>query len=787
MLTEAPGVSTAYDAALFGHDPTPRIVALHPLGQAGTTVQARMRLYRRAAASADLFTEDVTVYPFFFLSDRRLLRGFPRQRFRCQTLRGSNDYRYLVVFHTWQAHWDAMRHLQEVTGCTERCPEQLYLIPHPAQQYLIQSGRTLFKGLAFDQLYRLQLDIEVMTNHSFPQAQRTEDQIILIALSDNRGWCDVLDGRQLSEAAMLQALVRRIRERDPDVIEGHNIYGFDFPYLIARGERHGVALAIGRDGSVPRPFASSVRFAERRLDFAALDIAGRHVIDTYFLVMTYDVFNRDLPDYSLKTAARYFGLAPPQRTYIAGQDIAQVWHMHPDRLIDYARDDVIETERLARHLSGSAFYLTQMLPMPYEQVARTGPAAKIEALFVRESLRQRHTLPRRQPGGQMRGGYTNVFVTGVVGPIVYADVESLYPAIMLTYNVRPCTDELGLFQMFLRRLTDLRLATKQRMLAAETPEMRSALDAQQSSYKILINSFYGQLGFSRAIFNDFAAADWVAATGQEILQGIIAAVRREGGTVVEVDTDGVLFVPPSTVSDEAAERALLERVNAGMSAGIHLSFAGRFRKMLSYKTKNYALLAYDGTLTFTGSSLVSRSLEPFGRQFVVEAIALLLQEDLEGLHALYLATRERILQHDWTVELFARTETLKESSAHYQADVAARRRSKAAAYELAIARARQTGQPVRQGDRITYYITGSSPTVTAFTHARLAQAWDAAQPDENTAYYLKRLDEFARKFTPFFTPHDFQQVFAPEGLFGFSAANVRLQRTVRQEKPAGPD
>jgi DNA polymerase elongation subunit (family B) len=778
MPTRVPEVSASYDAALFGHDPTPRIVALHPLGQGSDADQAMMRLYRRERGQAGLHTEDVPFYPFLFLTDVRLLRGFPRRRFLCQALKGSNDYRYLVVFNTWSAHWDAVRHLEEVTGDREHRSEQVYLIPNPAQQYLMQTGRTMFKGMSFDEVHRLQLDIEVLTFHGFPHAQRAEDRIIVIALADNRGWQCIIDGRSLSEPEMLHELIRLLREKDPDVIEGHNIYAFDFPYIMARCKRHGIPFAIGRDGSVPRVFASSMRFAERTVDFPALDIPGRHVIDTYFQVMTFDVSKRDLPDYRLKTAARYFGLAMPDRTYIEGREITRVWQTQPERLIDYARDDVIETERLARHLSGSTFYLTQMLPMPYEQVARTGPAAKIEALLVREYLRQRHTLPRSRLGSQLKGGYTDVFVTGVVGPIVYADVESLYPSIMLNHNVQPRTDELGLFQLFLRRLTELRLATKHRMQHAATAEERSALDAQQSSYKILINSFYGQLGFSMAIFNDFDEADRVAATGQEILRRIIAAIRRESGTVVEVDTDGVLFVPPAAVRGEEAERAFLDRLNTEMPPGIRIGFDGRFRKMLSYKKKNYALLTYDGQLKFKGSSLVSRSMERFGRQFVVDAIALLLQEDIQGLHELYLATRERILRHDWTVEDFARTETLKETIEQYQADVAAGRRSKAAIYQLAIARSRQTGQPMRKGDRITYYITGSSPSVTAFEYARLAEAWDAAHPDENTAYYLRRLDEFARKFMPFFTPHDFQQVFAPEGLFGFSASGIRLRRAV---------
>ena len=781
-----PGESTSlYDPTLFGHDATPRLVALHLLEQGPEASPALMRLYWREATSARLHTDEAPFYPFFFLSDMQLLRGFPRQRYLCQTLKGTNDYRFLVVFHTWQALWDAVRHLEEVTKSTERRPEQLYLIPNPAQQYLMQTGRTLFKGMTFDDVHRLQLDIEVFASEVFPHAQRQADRIIVIALTDNRGWQHILDGRTLSEPAMLQELVRLLQERDPDVIEGHNIYAFDFAYIMARCERYGIPFAIGRDGSVPRAFASSMRFAERTVDFPALDIAGRHVVDTYFQVMSFDVYKRDLPDYTLKTAARYFGFAAPERTYIAGKDIAHVWQTQPERLLDYARDDVIETERLARHLSGSTFYLTQMLPMPYGQVARTGPAAKIEALLVREYLRQRYALPRRQLGGQMAGGYTDVFVTGVVGPIVYADVESLYPSIMLNYNVRPRTDELDLFQALLRRLTDLRLATKRQMQQASTPEERSALDAQQSSYKILINSFYGQLGFSMAIFNDFDEADRVATTGQDILHTIIAAIRRDGGTVVEVDTDGVLFVPPVTVRGEEAERLFLDRLNSEMPPGIRIGFDGRFRTMLSYKMKNYALLTYDGSLKFKGSSLVSRSVESFGRQFVVQAIALLLKEDIQGLHALYLATRERILQHAWTVEDFARTETLKETVEQYQADVAAGRRTRSASYELAMARAAQTSQPVRKGDRMTYYITGSGSGVAAFANARLAENWEATHADENTDYYLKRLDEFASKFTPFFTPTDFRQVFAPEGLFGFSAHNIRLQTTTQQEKRAG--
>ena len=767
------------DAALFGHDATTNLVALHPVApEDSREAQVLMRVYQRQPDSAGLHAEDAPFYPFFFLSDMQLLRGFPRQRYRLKTLAGDNAYRYLVVFHAWQTLWDAVRHLQNASGQRSRRPEQLYLIPNPEQQYLMQTGRTLFKGMTFDDLHRLQLDIEVFASGAFPNAERGADRIIAIALTDNRGWRHVISGLSLDEPDMLRELVRLIRERDPDVIEGHNIYAFDLAYIMARCERYGVPFAVGRDGSTPRPFASNIRFAERTVEYPALDIAGRHVIDTYFQVMSFDVFKRDLPGYGLKAAAQYFGFAADNRTYIEGPDIARVWQCDPERLLAYALDDVIETERLARHLSGSAFYLTQMLPMAYGKAARTGPAAKIEALLAREYLRQRQALPMRQRGGgQMRGGYTAVLRRGVLGPVVYADVESLYPSIMLNYDVKPASDHLGLFQRLLRSLTGLRLDTKRRMEDAATPDERGALDAQQSSYKILINSFYGQLGFSRALFNDFAEADRVAATGQEILKQMMAIIQREGGAVIEVDTDGVFFTPPPAVEGEAAERAFVARINGEMPTGIRIGFDGRFQKMLSYKSKNYALMSYDGRMKFKGSSLVSRSIERFGRQFVETAIPLLVQEDIQGLHDLYVGTYDRIARHDWGVDDFARTETLKDSVERYQRDVAEGRRSKAASYELALKRAQQTGQPVHRGDRIAYYITGGSPTVTAFDNARFAEAWDAAQPDENTLFYLKRLEEFARKFTPFFRPDDFQQIFGPPGLFPFRAEGVTLLTT----------
>jgi DNA polymerase elongation subunit (family B) len=755
---------------LFGHSPDARIVAAH---QAGDDA---MRVYVRTGKT--IAAEERPFYPFFFLSEPKLIEGFHRKHW-VRRLDGPGVYDHLCVFEEWSAMWDAVRHILESYNRhavprieTYQDLDVLHLIADPVTQYLMQSGRTLFKELSFGDIHRLQLDIETYTSpgHRFSNSARPGDRIILVALSDSAGWEHVIDGRKASEEKMLEELVRCVRERDPDVIEGHNIFNFDLPYILARCARHGVTPSLGRDGSVPRSFDSRTSFAEHPFEYTVTDIAGRHIIDTLLLVQSFDAVKRNMESYGLKYAAQYFGLSPADRTYVPGEKISWYWDNEPATLVAYALDDVRETAALSAHLSGSAFYLTQMLPYSYGAVARMGSAAKIESLLVREYLRQKHAVPRPREGTQTTGGYTDIFLTGVLGPVVHADVESLYPSIMLTNAIAPGTDDLGIFLNLLKSLTSMRLDTKRAMQRTEESVERSRLDAMQSSFKILINSFYGYLGYNRALFNDHARADEVTKTGQKILRTMIAEIRAGGGKVVEVDTDGIFFVPPVGVDTGEQESVFISVLSSRLPEGITVAMDGRNRKILSYKKKNYALLGYDNKIRIKGSSLVSRSMEQFGRTYVHQCIDFILHGDFKGLHRLYVQYYNAILSHGLDVRDFARVEALKDTIAFYEEEVNAGRRNRSAAYAVAIA----SGRPLRPGDRISYYITGNDPNPRGSDNCKAAEEWDPNFPDENSAYYMRRLNEFSEKFIVFFQPQDFRAIFSADDLFPFDPASVAL-------------
>jgi len=405
-----------------------------------------------------------------------------------------------------------------------------------------------------------------------------------------------------------------------------------------------------------------------------------------------------------------------------------------------------------------------MLPFNFGTIAKLGSAAKIEAIFLREYIRQKQSIPKPQKGFQTSGGYTDIFYTGVFGPIVHADVESLYPSIMLSKKLQPITDDLNVFQSALEYLTTMRLDAKRSLKQTVNDQEYSTLDAIQSSFKILINSFYGYLGYSKGLFNDYSQADIVTTTGQELLRKLIREIEAHNGTVIEVDTDGIYFIPPDNVIGEESERKFVEHLSETLPNGINLGFNGRFKRMLSYKKKNYALLDFQNKITIKGSSLISRSMEKFGRSYVQQCIDCLLNDRIQDLHNLYIELEKTIREHGLDIADFAKTETLKDSLAEYKRDIAAEKRNKTAAYELAINSIRSH----KQGSRIQYYITGTDANVKGFENAKEAYQWDVNFPDENTEYYLKRLDEFSNKFEVFFDERDFKAIFSAEDLFGFN-------------------
>ena len=77
-----------------------------------------------------------------------------------------------------------------------------------------------------------------------------------------------------------------------------------------------------------------------------------------------------------------------------------------------------------------------------------GNATKIDALLLREYLRQNHSIPDLPVSRAFEGGYTDIFFTGVARDVWHCDIASLYPSIMLQFDCFPVQDQLVHFPGF---------------------------------------------------------------------------------------------------------------------------------------------------------------------------------------------------------------------------------------------------------------------------------------------------------------------------------------------------
>ena len=177
---------------IFGHGDDPGLVAVEiepaPRKTAGQQVSLYVRENQRTVRSPAPFT------PFLVIENEALVKDCP-VRPELRSLDGAGRLKVLALFSTWPEWERARTWISKTSGYTSGDPAAPFLaISDPIQQYLMLTGRAFFKGLVFEQLRRLQVDIETTTapGFDFCNAERESDRIIVIALGDESGWVETL-------------------------------------------------------------------------------------------------------------------------------------------------------------------------------------------------------------------------------------------------------------------------------------------------------------------------------------------------------------------------------------------------------------------------------------------------------------------------------------------------------------------------------------------------------------------------------------------------------------------
>ena len=498
-----------------------------------------------------------------------------------------------------------------------------------AEMFMLKNGATLFKGMQPKDVSILSFDIETTSlNHN------KDSKVLLIANTLRKGglvYRKVFSYDQYeSQKELVKAWADWVRASDPSIILGHNIFGFDLPYL-----RHcGGDLLIGRDGSRAK-FARRVsqfrKDGSQSYDYNNCTIYGRQVVDTFHLSIKYDIA-RNYVSYKLKDIIRQEGLERRDREMYDASKIRENY-TNPEewtKIIKYAEHDADDALALFDLMAPSFFYYTQSIPKTFQQVINGATGSQVNSFMVRSYLQEKHGLPKASDRVDYEGAIS-FGKPGIYKHVNKVDVASLYPSIILRDEIYDKQkDPKYNFLRMVRYFTRERLQNKKQ--ASQTGE-RYFKDLEQSQ-KIFINSAYGFLGAPGLLFNSPQLAAQITSAGRKILEKGIKWAENKGFTVVNADTDSFSYTTRKKLPVHDFEYDIM-MLNSLYRPQIKWENDGQYKTVVIVKAKNYVLEDYRGDVKIKGSSLKATMKEPALRQFIDGVIMNLLHGRKDKLYDLY--------------------------------------------------------------------------------------------------------------------------------------------------------
>jgi DNA polymerase I len=402
----------------------------------------------------------------------------------------------------------------------------------------------------------LAFDIEVLPPESLEMPTSDKDQIIVISFAFSHKYCGynsmvciVGNGNNYEdvsffpdEKTLLWYFNEVVNEYDPDIISGYNVNGFDFEYINVRQERNYLKPIIGRN--------KSKMWIRKGFQNTTISIFGRVIFDLLPLVKA----NYNYASYNLKTISHE--LLKNDKIDLSMQQMRNEYtNGNYKNTIDYARHDSVlvlellyKTKFLDKYIA-----ISKLTGLLLQDCVNSGQSQKIEMKLMREFLKEDRLMAMRPIENEemnddnVKYGGATVFnpVIGLSKDVVVLDYKSLYPTIMISQNYSYDTiikdenknlykDEdinkavvggwfvkpeikMGIIPKVLTELLNERIRIKGLMKAATGSE-KDYLDARQYALKILLNSFYGYSGYTRARLFEVGIAAAVTSFGRQNIE-----------------------------------------------------------------------------------------------------------------------------------------------------------------------------------------------------------------------------------------------------------------------------
>ena len=467
------------------------------------------------------------------------------------------------------------------------------------------------------------IDIEVGSENGFPDPENATEVVTAITLKIGKncyvfGCGDYQHDREdvfylkcSSERALLEKFFKMWDKESPDIVTGWNIDTFDIPYLVNRAKR------LFDEKRNPYRLLSPWR---RLREYVMYGLGGREL-------QTYEIYGVETLDYlALYRKFTYINQESYRLDHIANVELGEskldyseqgtlhlLYKNDYQKFIKYNIKDVELVEQLEAKMKLLEMVISLAYLCKVNYGNTFGQVRMWDTLIYNHLLRKNIVIPPKttsHKSSQFEGAYVKDPLLGAHNWVVNFDLNSLYPHLIMQYNLSPetlITDELplelqeiknakpgveglisqsqslddlekykvtytpnnefyqtgkqGFLPEMMQQIYDDRVKFKGMMIDTkkklqkekdtgkrfELNNLISKYNNMQMNLKITLNSAFGAMGNQHFRFFDQRIAEAVTTSGQLSIKWIEKEINRYLNELLKTDEDYVVAVDTDSV------------------------------------------------------------------------------------------------------------------------------------------------------------------------------------------------------------------------------------------------
>ncbi len=460
--------------------------------------------------------------------------------------------------------------------------------------------------------------------------------VLIISTSTNKGENkQFIANEDKNDKPVIQDFISYLCKFDPDIIATYGANAVDWTYL--KGRTRKLKMKLDFDRAHLEPHTSI---------YGHVSTTGTVNVD---LADFMDVF----PEVKVKTLwnfADHLGVMKEQQSVIEDVEFADYWDDKQKRedLKRFGLNSACKVQGTAMLLLDFAMQLASLTSLPLDHVMTAAVGFRVEWFLIKRAQKIGELVPNRieQPYRPYAGGLVLSPKPGLHESIAVLDFKSMYPNIMITYNLSPDTyispnapepesgvytaPEVGhrfrkappgFYKEALTYLINVRGSIRQKMksLNPKTIEYH-VLDARQKAVKIITNAAYGYAGWVGARWYIKPVAEAASAWGRHIILTASQMAEKAEIQVVYGDTDSLFLC-----YDQAKIKKLEEEIKRDLKLDVEVGEVYK-RIFFTEAKKRYAGLRQDGSLDIVGLEVIRGDWAEVAKKVQEHVLQIILNE-----------------------------------------------------------------------------------------------------------------------------------------------------------------